>query len=171
MPFDPIHDVDEPGGLSNISFIARKPEPLGTELKVVVDPETGIMIFLEIQRGKTGMADLKYTDTMIKTAACTARLMEGTRSVPEVTVKEEKESEEESDSDDDDDERNNGDAKKDTYYGDAWFGSVDSALAAIELGCHLVCVVKTGHNRYPKNRLRTSWPIGRPDLTLCSSLR
>jgi hypothetical protein len=37
------------GGLPNISFILRKPEPLGTEFKSGCCSETGIMLFLEIQ--------------------------------------------------------------------------------------------------------------------------
>ena len=40
------------GGLPNISYIIRKPEPLGTEFKTVCCQLTGVMIWLEIQRGK-----------------------------------------------------------------------------------------------------------------------
>lgn len=40
------------GGLPNISYIIRKPEPLGTEFKTVCCQSTGVMIWLEIQRGK-----------------------------------------------------------------------------------------------------------------------
>jgi len=43
------------GGLPNISYIIRKPEPLGTEFKTVCCPITGVMTYMEIQRGK-----LKY---------------------------------------------------------------------------------------------------------------
>ena len=40
------------GGLPNISYIIRKPEPLGTEFKTVYYPVTEVMTHLEIQRGK-----------------------------------------------------------------------------------------------------------------------
>ena len=39
------------GGLPNISFIKRKPEPLGTEFKTVCCPVSGVMTRMEIQRG------------------------------------------------------------------------------------------------------------------------
>ena len=71
--------MDEPGNLPNISFIAQKPEPLGTEMKSVCDSVTGILLFLEIQRGKDGMANMPFVNDMIKTAACTARLMQGSK--------------------------------------------------------------------------------------------
>ena len=43
------------GRLPNISYIIRKPEPLGMEFKTVCCPITGVMTYIEIQRGK-----LKY---------------------------------------------------------------------------------------------------------------
>ena len=44
------------GNLPNISYIMRKPEPLGTELKTVASVESnGPMIYAEIQEGKLGM--------------------------------------------------------------------------------------------------------------------
>jgi hypothetical protein len=43
------------GGLPHILFIMRKPEPLGTEFKVVACPQTGLFLYLEIQRGKEDM--------------------------------------------------------------------------------------------------------------------
>ena len=43
------------GGLPNISYAIRKPEPLGTEFKSACDPATGVLTHLEIQRGKFKM--------------------------------------------------------------------------------------------------------------------
>ena len=40
------------GGLPNISYIIRKPEPLGTEFKTVCCPVSGVMTRMEIQRGR-----------------------------------------------------------------------------------------------------------------------
>ena len=39
------------GGLPNISFVKRKPKPLGTEFKTVCDTESGVMKYMEIQEG------------------------------------------------------------------------------------------------------------------------
>ena len=39
------------GGLPNISFIKRKPKPLGIDLKNGVDSDSGVMICAEIQEG------------------------------------------------------------------------------------------------------------------------
>ena len=44
------------GGLPHISYVIRKPEPLGTEFKTAADPATSIiMLALEIQEGKPAM--------------------------------------------------------------------------------------------------------------------
>eukprot|EP00873_Tetraselmis_striata_P008512 jgi/Tetstr1/428776/TSEL_018764.t1 len=43
------------GGLPNISFIKRKPKPLGTEGKTACDCATGVMIHFEIQEGRDAM--------------------------------------------------------------------------------------------------------------------
>ena len=40
--------------LPHLSFIFRKPKPLGTEFKVCADTETGIILYIEIQRGAGG---------------------------------------------------------------------------------------------------------------------
>ena len=54
-PFKPKHA--KCSNLPNISFIARKPEPLGIEFKTVCCALTGIMLYLEIQRGKDRMKE------------------------------------------------------------------------------------------------------------------
>jgi hypothetical protein len=51
--------VTKCGGLPNISFIKRKPKPLGTEFKTLVDAVTGVMTCTEIQQGKQGMQEKK----------------------------------------------------------------------------------------------------------------
>ena len=54
-----------------MSYIQRKPEPLGTEFKVVADTATGLMIHLEIQKGKGPMATAEFTNVHKATTACT----------------------------------------------------------------------------------------------------
>ena len=66
------------GGLPHLSFIMRKPKPLGTEFKCVADGSTGIMLFLEIQEGKGRMANRKYNkETKSKIAATGLRMAFG----------------------------------------------------------------------------------------------
>ena len=50
--------------LPTISFILRKPEPLGTELKTVASKgSNGPIIYAEIQEGKEGMKSKRYFNT------------------------------------------------------------------------------------------------------------
>lgn len=61
------------GGLPHISWILRKPVPLGTEFKNACCTATGIMLHMEVQRGKEGMK--RFHDQRAgATSACTLRL-------------------------------------------------------------------------------------------------
>ena len=66
------------GGLPNISYIMRKPEPLGIEWKVTCCTVTGIILKLEIMRGKEGMKNSKYQSEYGATTACVVRHVEAT---------------------------------------------------------------------------------------------
>ena len=57
----------------NISFIKRKPKPLGTEFKVFVDSITNVMCWLEIQEGKKRMKRKPYFRRLGATASCVRR--------------------------------------------------------------------------------------------------
>ena len=46
--------------LPHLSYISRKPEPLGTEFKIVACYVTGALLFIEVQRGKEGMKHGNY---------------------------------------------------------------------------------------------------------------
>ena len=96
---------DKTGGLPNISYIKRKPEPLGTEFKTVACGMSGIMLFIEIQRGKKEMPKKReYHELYGATASCVLRCMKAT---------------------------DNGGQREDQnrpniFYGDSWFASVKS---------------------------------------------
>ena len=60
-----------------ISYVIRKPTPLGTEYKVAACPETGIMCYLEIQRGAAPMRLKSFVSNVGSTAACSLRLTIG----------------------------------------------------------------------------------------------
>ena len=48
------------GNLPHLSYIFRNPEPLGTEFKIVVFYVTGVLLLIEVHRGKEGMKHSKY---------------------------------------------------------------------------------------------------------------
>jgi len=74
------------GGLPNISYIKRKPKPLeGTELKDVADGRSGLLhllVWLEIQEGKTRMGGKPYVKALGANAACAMRAALGALQVP-----------------------------------------------------------------------------------------
>ena len=47
------------GGLSHLSYVERKPAPLGTEFRVVVDYATGVLLHLEVMEGGEAMKKKK----------------------------------------------------------------------------------------------------------------
>ena len=64
-----------PGGMPHLSFIKRKPKPLGAEFKSAYDGSTGICLFLETQEGKVRMARKMFCDTHPATTATTVRML------------------------------------------------------------------------------------------------
>ena len=54
------------GNLPHLSCIDRKPEPLGTELKVTNTTTIGVGLYLEIQKGCEAMADAEFVSDMKK---------------------------------------------------------------------------------------------------------
>ena len=48
------------GDLPHLSYILRKPEPLGTEFKTVTCYVTGDLFFIDIDIGKEGTKDRNY---------------------------------------------------------------------------------------------------------------
>eukprot|EP00873_Tetraselmis_striata_P002117 jgi/Tetstr1/422381/TSEL_013221.t1 len=58
------------GGLPNISFIKRKPEPLGTEGETACDCATGVMIHFEIHEGGDAMRLKEHGPELGVTAPC-----------------------------------------------------------------------------------------------------
>lgn len=113
------------GRLPNISYVIRKPEPLGTEFKTVCYPITGVMTYIEIQRGKEGMKNMRLQIELGATAACTIRYAEGSHQVSE--------------------------ALKATVKGDAWFGSVNCTVALTQRGRAFVDQIKSNYLLLPKD--------------------
>ena len=64
--------------LPNISYVQRKPKPLGIEFKTVCEAMMGVMIYMEIQRGKDAMRLMPYFADVGATTACTLQMVDGT---------------------------------------------------------------------------------------------
>ena len=101
------------GDLPNISFVIRKPVPLGTEFKNIACTATKIMLYLEVQRGKLPMKELKYYSEYGTTTSCVLRLADETEYSGKCASREEARVE----------------RKKEIYYGDSWFASLKTAEA------------------------------------------
>ena len=54
------------GGLPNISYIQRKPRPLGTEFKDTCDALTGMMLHLEIQKAEEAQQGMEFAGDIDK---------------------------------------------------------------------------------------------------------
>ena len=142
--FEPEHVT---GNLPNITFEPRKPEPIGTMLKCLLDNDTKVMATLEICEGAQRNRELAEGIHRYTTTACTARMLRET--VPEPGV------------------------LKRVVCGDSWFASVPTAVevmkglglpraadgtmataaaaaAAAHPGSHFIGVVKTYHALFPK---------------------
>jgi hypothetical protein len=130
------------GGLPNISFIFRKPEPLGTEFKSGCCPETGIMLFLEIQRGKVEMPKWsQFFRELGATASCTVRAATYMANAGQAES----------------------DHQPNLFLGDSWFASVKTASEIKKLGHEFCGPVKTSHSLFPKTELEEKlkrWPGG-----------
>jgi len=134
------------GNLPHLSYIMRKPEDLGTEFKVVACPVTGILLYLEIQKGCDAMRQADYSAELGGTAGCVVRLVEQSKC-------------------------ENGDTdeaapQRELYLGDSWFASV---ACTVELWRHykvrFLGPVKTNHGRFPKEFIETTMKIGQPART------
>ena len=64
------------GGLPNISFIQRKPKPLGTEFKYFIDSVLSVLLHLEVQEGKVRMSHKSHFKTLGATASCVLRAVD-----------------------------------------------------------------------------------------------
>ena len=110
----------------------RKPEPLGSEFKNIVDGLSGEMVWLELQEGKNRMATKEYQQELGATAACVLRGVKATG---------------------DSNSRPESNETGKLFLGDSWFGSVKAAANVALAGHHACMMVKTAHSRSPKKFL------------------
>jgi len=139
------------GNLPHLSFILRKPKPLGTEFKNMVCGATRIMLALEIQEGKLPMRKKEHCARLGATAACTTRLMEMVAGCGQSTTEAK--------------------SKPDKGLGDSWFGSVTAVVEAAKNGQELVSCVKTNSSKSPKKEMEEAMkncPSGSYYVAVCN---
>jgi hypothetical protein len=107
------------GNLPHLSFVLRKPENLGTEMKNSVCGRTQNMRYLQLCRNKTDRSEAnKFTYiTEKKTTQVSLKIMKGSMHSHDDDIKD----------DDINDVVVNNDYTPEIYLGDAWFASVDLA--------------------------------------------
>ena len=71
--------------LPHNSYIFRKPEPLGTEMKNVACSRLGMMLHLEIQKGKEAMKKSTFQSELGGTVVCMKRLAIATKGCGQLT--------------------------------------------------------------------------------------
>ena len=127
------------------SWVPRKPEPLGAELKALACALSGLMLRMEICEGKAAHAAQEHTAELGVTTATTMRLCKPWFGSERVV------------------------------YGDSWFASVKTAEALLNNGLHFVGDVKTATRRFPAAELesatsteRGAWAVYTTDLTLAN---
>ena len=106
---------------------------------------TGIMLWAEIQEGKSRMSKKEYQQ-LGSTAACVMRAVSDTGDSSEIPIWDEGNEDNE---DIEDIEAN----KPKLYLGDSWFGSSKAAANIAKAGHHAILNVKTNHSRIPKKYL------------------
>jgi len=103
-----------------LQFVRRKPEPLGTEIKNIGCALSGLIIFMEIMKGKAELVKPKFWSRENgATAATTMRLSENWFGTGRVVA------------------------------GDSWFASVRTAEQMLLNGLHFIGDIKTGTTGFP----------------------
>ena len=115
------------GNLPHLSYIFRKPDPLGTDFNTVACSITWDLLFVESQRGKEVAKNSKYQKDLGATASCTMRMMETTKGISQKYRK---------------------GATKDCFIFDSWLYSKKSEESAMEVGAKLLGMVKTNNKGF-----------------------
>jgi hypothetical protein len=125
------------------SWVPRKPEPLGAELKTTGDALSGVLLHVEIQEGKEAHDKHEFFKEFGHTTATTLRMNKAWF------------------------------GSKRVVYGDSWFAGVKTAVQMLERGLHFMGDVKTNTKGFPVNALeeatgeeRGAWAVLETKVTL-----
>ena len=168
--------------LPHLSFIFRKPKPLGTEYKVAADGDSRLIGYLEIQKGATTMRSAPFfIDGIGATAACSVRCLLGMAHSGQATA---------------DRQQAQSQEKRHILIADSWFGRV-RMVEAVKLlrqrknedtgeieyhidrtkgenpnGHEVIAAVKTNSAWFPKKEIEstmTDWPSGSHIVLTCTA--
>lgn len=111
-------------GPVHLTYIPRKPSPLGVMFKVTCCGETGILLHAELVEGAAVDRNKRFVQQFKATTACTLRVTEHWWASGRVVI------------------------------GDAWFGSVRTVEELLDVGLYSIMCVKQGCAGYPRATLR-----------------
>ena len=126
------------GDLPHCSYIFRKPDPFGTEMKNVACSRLGKMVHLDIQKGKEAMKTLGFQKDLGGTAVCMKRLAMDSKGCVQMT-------------------------SNYTYFTYGWSSSVETAEDVMAAGVDYCGPAKTTHKGFYMATLETlitDWPVG-----------
>jgi hypothetical protein len=118
----------EGASAGHLSFIPRKPHPLGFQMKTVCDSKAGLFLNAEFAEGRDIDARKKYYAEFGATTGTMLRLCERWSGSGRVII------------------------------GDSWFGSVKTAEELAEFDLKCILSVKTAHRGFPKSTLLAAIP-------------
>ena len=124
------------GDLPHYSYIFRKPDPLGTEMKNVACSMLGTMLHLDIQRSKEAIKTSTFQHFLIGTTACMKRLAIDTKGCGQLT-------------------------SNSAHFSDSWFCSVKPAEDIAAAGFDYCGLLKTSHKAFclaTLGKLMKYWP-------------
>ncbi|CAB9527834.1 unknown protein [Seminavis robusta] len=135
------------GNIPHLSYIDRKPEPLGTELKTVACSKTGVIIYAEIQEGAIAMNKKRHAK-LGGTISCSIRLAEDSLYCGSKLPS-----------------RQEAKARQapECFKGDSWFTSVPVAEWMSEHGHAYSGAMKTNTRLFPNKEIEEKmeqWPSG-----------
>jgi len=111
-------------GPVHLTYIPRKPSPLGVMFKVTCCGESGVLLHAELVDGADVDKHKKHVERHKATTACTLRLTEHWQSSGRIVV------------------------------GDAWFGSVRTVEELLGIGLYSIMCVKQGSAGFPKDLVK-----------------
>lgn len=112
-------------GEGHLTYIPRKPNPLGFKLKTMNDSETGILLHAKIVEGATVDRQKELVAELKPTTACTLRLTKFVWGSGMVVI------------------------------ADAWFASVRIVEELRDVGLYAIMSIENGSAGFPKAQLRS----------------
>ena len=111
-------------GSAHLTYIPRKPSPLGIMVKVTCCSDSGVLLHAELVEGATVDARKEFVGTFKPTTTCTLRITKSWWGTGRVVI------------------------------GDAWFGSVRTVEELRDVGLYAIMCVKQGCAGFPRAELK-----------------